>query len=282
MDVRFGIYAKVAHDIIRDQARLPTLPDVALRLRRAAQDENSDWDQIAAIIQTDAGLSAHLIQTANSPLYRSWRKTKDLKQALSLFGLETTRNLCLSYSLRAMFRTREPRLKRVLEGLWKLSARRAALSAVLARGHRRLRPDRALLAGLLQDVGLPLLYMHLEDHPEALEDPELLEDLAQTFGPGVGLALLQSWGFDTELQEVVHSRREWLREHGGHPDLADVVVLVNVHMLRTEKVAAADLPAIDSLPAFRRLDPGPVSSRGTLQVLDDCADIQDIEGSIGG
>lgn len=278
-----GFYTKVAHDIIAGKARLPTLPDVALRLRRATQDPDCDWDEIERIIQSDAGLSAHLIQLANSPLYRGWREVRDLRRALSLFGGDMTRNLCLAYSLRAMFRTREPRLKDLLRTLWTASARRAALSVVLAGQGRRISADRALLAGLLQEIGLPLLYVRLEGHPETLQDPDVLAELPVAFGPKVSLLLLQSWDFDEELQEVARSRYDWLRDPDDKPQLADLILLVNRHLLGLEHGPGSEPPpALDTLPAYQKLRPGPVTPRGTLQRLDEATEAVEMAATIAG
>ena len=277
-----GIYAKIMQDILSGDASLPTLPDVALRIRRAMQDPACDLVKIEDIIKTDAGLSAHLIQMANSPLYRGWRQTKDLKRAVSIFGMEMTRNLCLSYSLKAMFRFKNPQLKTFMQTAWKESARRAAFSALLAGHCRRISADRALLGGLLQEIGLPLLYLRLEKYPEALENPEIINGLVDAFGAKISIALLESWGFDQELQEVARSRRDWFRNDSRKPELADIVLLANLHLLYLADSDNLELPPIDSLPAYIKLNPGPVSQRGTLQILDEATDIGELEAAIAG
>ena len=57
-------------DLESGQLQLPTLPEVALRVREVVDDENANAGQIAEIIAQDAALSARLIQVGNSPLYR--------------------------------------------------------------------------------------------------------------------------------------------------------------------------------------------------------------------
>ncbi len=277
-----GIYTKIMHEIETGEAHLPTLPDVALRIRRAMQHPNCDLATIEGIIQTDAGLSAHLIQMANSSLYRGWRETRDLKRAVSLFGQEMTRNLCLSYSLRAMFRHKTPTLRTLLQTAWKDSAHRAALSAVLAKQCRRISPDRALLAGLLQEIGLPLLYVRLEKHPEALDNSDIIHELAEDFSARISVTLLESWGFDDELLEVARSRHDWLRDDQSKPDLADVVLLATWHVRFLTDGAANGLPPLDRLPAYHRLKPGPISPGGTLEIFDDAVDIREIETTMTG
>ena len=61
---------ELIQDLESGQLQLPTLPEVALRVRDVVDDENASANQIADIIAQDAALSARLIQVANSPLYR--------------------------------------------------------------------------------------------------------------------------------------------------------------------------------------------------------------------
>ena len=50
---------------------LPTLPEVALKVRDAAEDPRTDSAGIARVLGNDAALSARLIRVANSPLLRA-------------------------------------------------------------------------------------------------------------------------------------------------------------------------------------------------------------------
>jgi hypothetical protein len=102
-----------------------------------------------------------------------------------------------------------------------------------------------------------------------LSNPEVLQDLEEAFCANISLTLLASWGLDAELQEVARSRHDWSRTHRGRADLADVVMLVNLHELRLENDPTRYLPEMRSLPAYEKVDPGPVSERGTLAVLDE-------------
>ena len=70
-----------------DQLILPTLPEVALKIRDAVENENTSAQQIAETLTQDASLSARLIQVANSPLYRSRTPIEDLQMAVTRLGI---------------------------------------------------------------------------------------------------------------------------------------------------------------------------------------------------
>ena len=85
------IVEKVRQEIIsaikNDQLVLPTLPEVALKVREVADDPNADIDKLVNVIGNDAAMSARLIRVANSPLLRASRPIEDLRAALMRLGI---------------------------------------------------------------------------------------------------------------------------------------------------------------------------------------------------
>ena len=55
-------------DLENDRLTLPTLPEVAIKVRETIDDDGASISDIAQIIETDAALSARIIQVANSAL----------------------------------------------------------------------------------------------------------------------------------------------------------------------------------------------------------------------
>ena len=53
-----------------DKLVLPTLPEIALQVREAANDPNTDIPRLQDLIGNDAVLSARVVRVANSPLER--------------------------------------------------------------------------------------------------------------------------------------------------------------------------------------------------------------------
>lgn len=65
---------KVQRDLVEaidnDDAVLPTLPEVALQIRKAAEDPEVSISALSKVIGRDTALSARLIKVVNSPLLR--------------------------------------------------------------------------------------------------------------------------------------------------------------------------------------------------------------------
>lgn len=53
-----------------DELILPTLPEVALRVRETAENPNTSIADLCKVIGSDVAISARLIKVVNSPLLR--------------------------------------------------------------------------------------------------------------------------------------------------------------------------------------------------------------------
>ncbi len=261
-----GIFAKVYREIISGKGSLPSLPAIAIRLRDAMATDSYDLTSIVKIIQTDVAVSAHLMQIANSPLYRSRVPVEDIKSAVRRFGMETTRNIVTSFALRGLFKTDSKALKMAMNRRWQQSAKVAAISSVLAKRCPGFDPDHALLAGLLQDIGVLPLLNELAHQPERIFDEVELEVLLNEYGTKVGVVLLQKWGFDDSYIQVVRSKEDWGRNPGPELDLADIVLIARLFSYIGTQ-AIEKWPQRDEVPAFRKIPPGDLSADEALKIL---------------
>lgn len=70
---------KVQRDLVEaidnDDLVLPTLPEVAMQIRQAAEDPEISVSTLSKVIGRDTALSARLIKVVNSPLLRRPRKS---------------------------------------------------------------------------------------------------------------------------------------------------------------------------------------------------------------
>ncbi|MES9896337.1 MAG: HDOD domain-containing protein, partial [Candidatus Thiodiazotropha endolucinida] len=94
---------KLSDAIDHNRITLPTLPEVALKVRDAVEREQSSANQIADIIASDAALSARLLQVANSPLYRGRVTIDNLQMAVARLGVRLVRSLVISLIMQQIF-----------------------------------------------------------------------------------------------------------------------------------------------------------------------------------
>ncbi|MDD3764212.1 MAG: HDOD domain-containing protein [Nevskiales bacterium] len=266
MAIEDRFYRIVVDALAHDRLTLPTLPEVALKIRRLLQNEDVTSAQVAAEVHRDPAIAVRLIRVANSAAMRSGRQVENVQQAVTRLGLHYTRLLVDGLALEQMFVATHAELKKRLLRAWQQSVEVAALAQVLAAQCTLLQPEMAMLAGLVHHVGaLPILRL-AEHHAAALESAEALDDVVARLSPRIGRMVLQAWHFPPELVDVPVLWPDMSREHDGGPDFADVVA---VAVLRTRGASDPQFRDLDAatVPAFVKLDlepDFPLSGPGSL------------------
>ncbi|MEM9056722.1 MAG: HDOD domain-containing protein [Pseudomonadota bacterium] len=276
-----GVFAAVYRNIVNDRGLLPSMPDIALRIRAAMNNPSYNVSSVARVVQTDSAVSAHLIRMANSALYRTEVPITDLRRAIARLGVPVCRNIVTAYTMRAMFVTDSKALTNLMRERWRESALTSAVASVLASHCRGFSADRAMLAGLLQDIGSLPLIRAMESRIKPGDDLGRLEATLRTYTPKTGVVLLQHWGFDDDIIETARAGNNWHREIGDKPDLADVVTIARLHAnVGTPRMH--DCPRINEVPAYRRLELGELGPRDSLAILD-CAqkEVSEVLSSLG-
>jgi len=214
----------IVNQITEKGISLPVLPDVAMRARKIAEDENSSADQLVDVIVQDPSIAARLIQVANSPLYRGLQRIENLNQVVTRLGMRTVSQLIVSLATQQLFQSRNSTVKKIMHDHWAFSTQVAALANIVARKHTKLDPDEALLLGLLHGVGgIPVIAI-AEDIPKLLEAPAVLEELVQSLQPRLGMKIVKAWDFPEVFENVVRDSSDLGYDHEGPVDYTDVIV----------------------------------------------------------
>ncbi len=97
------------------------------------------------------------------------------------------------------------------------------------------------------------------------DDAPLLETAIRALRGPVGMMLLKEWGFDTDLITTAGAARRWERR-ASEPDYCDIVQVAQLHagLLGARKVEG---PALNELPAFKRLGPDRMDAGEGMLIL---------------
>jgi PAS domain S-box-containing protein len=144
-------------DFLGGVHQLPSLPPVAARLIQVASDRESSLREVNSLIQSDAALSAKVLQIANSAYFGFPRQIETVERATALLGLDLVRSLALSIFVIDMFRADSGQYFNPLE-FWRHSMACAVASELLARRKGYRRPQEVFIAGLLHDIGKLLMF----------------------------------------------------------------------------------------------------------------------------
>ena len=255
---------------------LPTLPEVALRVRDAVESETSTATKVADMVATDAALSARLLQVANSPLYRGRNPIDNLQVAVARLGTRLVRSLVVSLIMQQIFQSTSDLLDKRFRQVWEESVQIAAISRVLAQGLSHLDKEQALLAGLIHNIGaLPVLTM-AEQSDELLDDPDELDRVLELLSPKIGQRILKDWGFSESLVKVPLHAKDLAYESDGPADYVDVVIVARLQTLMGQGHTVNDMDW-GSIPAFSKVGLEPEISFVDIEgVAEDVAEIEHI------
>jgi HD-like signal output (HDOD) protein len=247
----------VREGIAHDRLPLPTLPEVALRIQRLARDEDVTAAALAAEISRDPATAARLLKIVNSASQRALRSVDNLQMAIARLGMNLTCSIAIGLTVEQLFRARSPMIDQRLRAVWKRSQEVAAMAQVLATHCTALKPELAMLAGLVHEIGvLPVLRMADEQFPEVAQDSAALERALAQLHPRTGVLVLRLWNFPPEIVDVPMQHVDLRRRHDGPADYGDVI---SIACLQTHIGVDHPLAAVDrgTVPAFGKLDLSP-------------------------
>lgn len=250
-DLAQRVQDQLMEAIDKDQLVLPTLPEVALRVREAAEDPNVSIPVLVKEISTDAALSARLIKVVNSPLLRTRQEITDLGMAVNRMGITYTANLAIGLAMAQMFQATSDVIDRKMRDVWARSTEVAGISHVLCRHYTKLKPDQATLAGLVHQIGVLPILSYAEDNDELLADPQSLDLVIERIHPVLGDRILQAWDFPVPLRHVPTQHLDFQRT-SVTVDYADIVQVAMLQSLSGTDHPYAQMD-FSTIPSFAKL-----------------------------
>lgn len=238
-------------DIDAKHIRLPSLPDVALRVKKAVEEESSARE-IARLIAQDIALTGRIVQIANSPLYRGAAEVDSIQLAVTRLGTRLVKSLVIGLALRQMFSSSSKLLSQFFREIWEDGLQVAAICRILADRVPEVHPEEAMLAGLLHNIGTLPILARLDEtdakHMGAKEVQQLLDELA----PKTGTQILRSWQLPEALTAVPEGCHVLQRDSGPLVDYVDIVLASRLQYLVSEGFLDVT-PELSDLPALEKL-----------------------------
>ncbi len=250
---------------------LPTIPDVSVKIRRVINEPNANSNKIARVVQTDPSITARLIKISNSPLYRGRRKIESCPEALTRLGLKAAQDIITAFALKAVFVAKSPVIRRKMQDLWAHSSYVAAISAVFAHKTPGFDPDRAMLAGLIHDIGVVPILAYADRQPDIIANPVDLADTVRELRCDIGVQILRKWDFPSDFEDVIIHAENWYRDSGPQATYSDIVMIAQLHSF-FGKVDIRKMPKLDELPAYKKLASGNLDADLSLNILDQVKD----------
>lgn len=199
-----------AEDLIRGTVEVGTVQGLYERLTTVIDHPLSSAADVGRIIAEDPGLTVRLLRLVNSPIYGFPSRIDTVTQALSIVGMTQLRDLAIGTSFMSLF-AQVPADLVDMNSFWRHSIACGLAARQLAAHRREANVERFFVAGLLHDIGRPILFTRAPDEAaaalrEARHTGQLLYDVEHRilgFHHGaVGAALLDRWRLPRFLIEA--------------------------------------------------------------------------------
>ena len=189
--------------INNDTLVLPTLPAIALKVRKAADDPDINLNAMGEVIGQDPSLSARMIKIANSAYMGRSVKVTSISQAV-------TRALAMEQ----LFVSKNDVVARYLQQEWAntvniVSSAMAVLQLYIARTkNREMSMDTMTLAALVHNIGVLPILTEAERHPEVFANPTFLEVAIDQLSGRIGASIMREWGFGDSFVNVAKNWKD--------------------------------------------------------------------------
>lgn len=271
-EIRQLIKTRIANRVRMGNLDVPVLPQIAHQVLELTSKPNTSAGDFVALLEKDQQLSARLLKIANSPVYGGLVKVASLQRAVVVVGMATLRDLVFSVAMNEQI-FHSVHFAEPMERAWEHSLATAMIAQEIAR-QKSLNAEHAFLAGLLHDIGMPLIIETVERLVKQLGSsemipPELLDELLRDFHPTVGGLVAKVWRFSDLLYETIRFHHSYQEADAGR-ETAHLVCLASDFAaslgLAPYSVAAKDFDIFET-PAFRDMHYTPEEVRKLLDRL---------------
>jgi len=212
-DLEVALHDKKLIQLIGGINSLPSLPPLFDRLMELIENQETNTNQIAAVINEDIAMAAQILKLVNSAFFSLSRRIETIQEAIAYLGLDILRQLALAQHLFAQCSEQE-RTTFKLDELWQHSLCTATLAKAIAENGNVSGTigNSAYLAGLLHEIGKLILLRHLpEIYAEILQEVQQqgksqVQAESERLGTNhaiIGGYLTSLWGLPHNITEAV-------------------------------------------------------------------------------
>jgi putative nucleotidyltransferase with HDIG domain len=199
--VALQLEALVLRRLEADELILPVLSSQATKCMDLVRRPDYTVNKVAEILETDPILAARILRVVNSAAQGARQPITNLQSAVARLGSRGVYSAVVEATAASVFESRDARIAQATKGLWQHSVAVAVASRDLAILANIGDPEDCYLAGLLHDVGKPVLAVLMLDAEKQitarstrawLDSAEWLRAIARSHRK-VGVSLATRW-----------------------------------------------------------------------------------------
>ena len=206
-----ALYTILVEKIKREALVLPTLPEIALKVRQAADDPEVNLNHMSEVIGHDPALSLGVLKVANSAMLGRSVKVETVNQAVTRIGLRQIKSIATAMALEQVFVSENKIVSLYLKKSWEKTVDVASVAISLmtcylrTHKHAPLTLDTVTLAALVHSIGVLPILTEAESHPDIFANPTFLQQAIIKLSSEIGAEVTKAWGFSEDFTEIVRS-----------------------------------------------------------------------------
>ncbi|GEA12372.1 HDOD domain-containing protein [Alteromonas sp. KUL49] len=208
MSTQNALSTILVEKINNDTLVLPTLPAIALKVRKAADDPEINLNAMGEVIAQDPSLSARMIKIANSAYMGRAVKVSSIGQAVTRIGLRQIKNISTALAMEQLFVSKNDVVAAYLEKEWAktieiVANAMATMQLYVQRTKKReMSVDSMTLAALIHKIGVLPILTEAERHQEVFANSTFLEVAIDKLSSPIGAKIMEEWGFGDSFVNV--------------------------------------------------------------------------------
>lgn len=156
--------------ILQKVKDLPPMPRVAEKARKILSDPESNFNDLARVVEADQAIAAKVLKFANSAHYSTIGGVSSIQQASVVLGTKTLMEILNLACAAGILSGKLKGYDLAAGDLWKHSLAVASGSRIIAKKRRPELSEDAFSAGLIHDVGKLILNPFISEKKEALKN----------------------------------------------------------------------------------------------------------------
>jgi putative nucleotidyltransferase with HDIG domain len=189
---------------------LPAMPATAAKVIDSLET-GTHQDKAAGLLEQDPVLALEVLRLANSASFATRARVESISQAITLLGTTRLRTLLVTACARQLFISRNRTIRDLTAALWTHSVAVAVVSRQIAVRAGFQDKEGAYMAGLMHDIGKPVVAIHLLDLERSVSrgmqdkwiEPDDWLQIVQEVHRPVGVAVAKAWNLSPEICRAV-------------------------------------------------------------------------------
>lgn len=214
MSTQNALLTILVEKINNDTLVLPTLPAIALKVRKTADDPNVNLGAMADVVGQDPSLSARMVKIANSAYLGRTVKVSSTAQAVTRIGLASVKNIATALAMEQLFVSKNEVVKSYMAKKWSNTVVMVANAMAVMSYYKKTNKDNSFsldtmtLSALVADIGALPVLTEAERHDSVFANPSFLDVAIEKLSGRIGGSIMREWKFNEIFIECAEHWRD--------------------------------------------------------------------------